>query len=317
MICHDCKKERVCKGNKKIILSLDGGGIRGVFQVCLLIKIQQETNRCLCTMFDMIVGTSIGGIIGIFLAQYDHSSVSKTLEDMINYDTLCTIMNKSLLDKVFENLQADPIYDGIGKTKILNEFFKIKKFGDVGIPCAVTTYNLKTCSPRVFCSWKPEDDHYDPVLLGNATSSAPTYFPMTKIDNEWYADGGVAANNPASIAYTLGKDYFGADTDICIVSLGTGTYDGCWDHDDLAGWGGPQWLMHGLIDMVMNAPGQMVSQNMTDLLDDHWLRLDSDLIGSIKTDDISRKNIAKMEAAACKVYEDNKDAIKAFLEKCE
>jgi patatin-like phospholipase/acyl hydrolase len=265
-------------------------------------------------MFDMIVGTSIGGATALFLSQYKQHSIHDTFTQMTNYDVVKNIAPKSLWDRLAGSIQTCPIYNGAGKRNTFANFLKVKKMKDLAIPCAVTTYNLKESDPRVFCSWEEKDGDYDPLLLAQATTAAPTYFPPVKIDNEWHADGGIACNNPSAIAYSLAKEYFEENSDIKILSIGTGKYDGCWnDHDDLDGWGPPAWVFNGLIDMLISAPGQAVTMNMEELLEEKFFRLNCTEIDNIKIDDITRCNVQKLKDAADNLFEANKDRITEFL----
>ena len=312
MNCIDCGQPKQPR-NIKYIASFDGGGVRALFQVRLLQHIKKTFNVCLCQLFDMVVGTSMGGVVALTLAQNNKKSIDKYLEYFLDSDKMNRIADKSIFDRVFGIIQTEPIYDGKGKTKVFKQQFDENLFGDVNIPCVVTGYNLKECLPNYFCSWKEEDAKFPIVTLADITTAIPIYFPPIKVNDTWWIDGGIAISNPAVSAYVIGRKYFGPDTDIRIISMGTGIYQENWNEHNLAEWGPPRWIYHGLVDLLMSAPTQAVTTMMSELLGKNWLRLDSSDIKNVKLDDTREETIQLIIRDADNVFEKNKDAISKFF----
>ena len=83
------------------------------------------------------------------------------------------------------------------------------------------------------------------VSACDASSAAPAYFPCVEVNNVWYIDGGVVANNPTMVAYAEACKIWGRGQDISVLSVGTGGMEG-----NAKGWGGIQWLKNGLLDVA-------------------------------------------------------------------
>jgi patatin-like phospholipase/acyl hydrolase len=253
---------------KKVrILSLDGGGIRGVIPATIVEYIEEQLkaktknpNARVADYFDMIVGTSTGGLLTCFYLKPNPEEgenqpttqypASKALEVYTEegYD----IFNNSKyfawfgLRQLWNATQYSPAYmestlqkyfkESDGKTDMmLNKMIK---------PCTVTTYNMNTKSSMFLRSTDSErkDDPRDYKVWEalRSTSAAPTYFPPAQIHNYakpvtplnklYNLDGGVFANNPTICAYSEARNMEFKDRGInqptasqmLILSIGTG-----------------------------------------------------------------------------------------------
>lgn len=312
LVCLDCGQPMKKNRERKTVLSLDGGGVRALFQIKLLQRIKEEQKTCLCQLFDMVVGTSMGGVSALALCYGNLTSIEITLNKMLDHKTMSKLANESILDKVLGQLQVDPVYDGKGKTRVMEELYP-GNFSDLGLPCVITGYNLEICQPYQFRSWNEKDGSIPISKIADITTAVPVYFPPIKHDNSWWVDGGIAEANPAMTAYAMAKDYFGQDTKIRILSIGTGVYRENWNDDDMNEWGAPRWLYHGLIDLLISAPTQAVTTTMAEILGSDWLRIDSPDITNIKLDDISEKSIKLLTQASDSLYEKKKEEIKILF----
>lgn len=239
--------------NKKVrILSLDGGGMRGIIPATVLIyveeKLQELTNNKearIADFFDLIVGTSTGGILTCFYLMPNPSKekkspsskypASKALEF---YDKKGgTIFNKSKnsswlgIRQLFNATQFKP--NNI--ENIFEEEFGDKKLSELLQPCIITSYDMESQSAVFFHSResKPGRDFRIKDVV-RSTSAAPTYFPPANILNLSSGqkminlDGGVFANNPAMCAYVearksdFGKVKNPGAKDMIFLSVGTG-----------------------------------------------------------------------------------------------
>ena len=234
------------------ILSLDGGGTRGVIPATLLDCIYQSTGQHPTDLFDLFAGTSTGGIIGIGLA---YGLEPEQLVDLY--------LNQS--DKVFHDTRLDDLRDGFGKNfgadyskkplqKILTSLFEEATLGDVNErlrqkgedKCLmVCTFHLNpdkdgqpvNFRPAIYHSNFIRDRDIKLVDLALRTSAGPTYFPI----HQNHIDGGVSINHPAMAAVSFAVNCNTAEKpeyrymdgankglgkslhELQVLSLGTGT----------------------------------------------------------------------------------------------
>jgi len=283
--------------NKKVrILSLDGGGIRGIIPATVLkyveeklIEITKNPNTRIVDYFDMIVGTSTGGILACF---YLTPNLNAKSEDPVSKFTASTaldfycekgykIFNGSKkrtwfgLRQIFYATKYSPK----NLENIFQQEFNNLKMSELLKPCIVTTYDMKSKTAFFFNSsdsLKIKSDFYVRDVV-RSTSAAPTYFPpaiVKGINSDQYMynlDGGVFANNPTMCAYAECRktkfkqiDYPGAEN-MLILSIGTG--GGQIKFPDLKKspkWGVINWaesvpeiMMDGSIDTVNHQLGNL------------------------------------------------------------
>ncbi len=202
------------------ILALDGGGIRGIFTASFLATLEDLSRGRIADHFDLIVGTSTGGIIGLALA---FGIPAKEILD------LYVGRGRQIFSRPRKlGMLLRPKYESGPLARILREVFGERIINDVLTPVCVTSYELTDSYPRI---WK--DDHAEDSLDGGenlawkialATSSAPIYFPgTTVVTGDSHVDGGLFANNPALVGLTEAVKYFRRPLDrIRILSVGAG-----------------------------------------------------------------------------------------------
>lgn len=196
------------------ILSVDGGGIKGLYPARILQLIEERYQLKIADQFDMICGTSTGGLIALAL------SIGKPASEIV-----------SLYQNKGQEIFPDP-KTKIGKafqlTKQLGFGGKYKKdalqdslidlFGETTLKDASTylcipSFNLTLGMPRVFKNPHPngnlfKDANIKMVDAALATSAAPSYLPVHEINNALYCDGGMWANNPSLCGLLEALDYF-------------------------------------------------------------------------------------------------------------
>ena len=333
------------------ILSIDGGGTRGIIPATIIDCIFEETGKQPFEIFDLLAGTSTGGILAIGYAN------GISTGDMINL-----YLDKA--DDIFYDNIADDIRDMFGKNigadysnrrfkKILKNLFGNKTLGD--------TYNLHGIRKDLMvCSFhlNPQENgkpvNFKPVIyhsgfirdkevkltdLALMTSAAPTYFPIYQN----HIDGAVALHNPAmaAIAFAINKRNDGINhrypdgknrglgyklSDVHILSLGTGTSNMNFIPKNKIGkgdWGNFQWIKY-LPDMLTETNMQTSLYYLDQLLDDHqYLRIQlffdreeaPDLIKDKNIGmDVKRKDLLlAMKQYAEEYFEQNKSGILEFL----
>lgn len=195
------------------ILSIDGGGIKGLYSARILDKFEKKFNCKTSDHFDMICGTSTGGLIAL------------ALTDLMSAEDICKFYEEKG-EKIFPKQKEIPIpfirkidkgfwkqiafggkYSNQGLKESLEEIFGDKIIGDANNLLCIPSYSVTEAKPKVFKFDHQEgslsrDNKARMVDIALATSAAPTYFPMAELpfyNNEQFIDGGVWANNPTLV----------------------------------------------------------------------------------------------------------------------
>lgn len=224
--------------SKRKILSLDGGGIKGVFAAAFLETIEEATGKRIAEHFDLIAGTSTGGIIALGLGlgmsakeitqfyvndgprifnQHNPLDVQSSITKLKGW--LCVKKNTS------KQIIA-PKYDSTELRKALERAFQSNRLGDSKVRLIVPAYHadkedvyvFKTKHhPRLQLDWKESA-----VNVALATAAAPTYFQAHPMPSGApMIDGGIWANNPVGLAAVEARSVLGwKEDDLYIVRLG-------------------------------------------------------------------------------------------------
>jgi len=237
------------------ILSLIGGGIRGAFVTSYLKELEQKLGRPIADSFDLIAGTSTGGIIAAGLA------FGLSADDMHQFyvDYGATIFSKPkpyqakgiyrylfpMVDWIFQKRTGSSLDTAFRSRYCPDalEFSFEKGFGEhtLGdIKCTrliMPAVNLTKGEPHVFRSTHlPKAVHDKDIKIAEAiiaTTAAPTYFPHRQIGDSAFVDGGVWASDPSMLAVAeairiqqfekqLNTDAAIVTNDIHLLSVGTG-----------------------------------------------------------------------------------------------
>lgn len=203
---------------KRFILSIDGGGMRGIYSALLLQHLETRAEKQCYKMFDLIGGTSIGGILAFGLG------TGIKAKDMVKLfeDNVPKIFKKdwSYTTKTLFGLNGAK-YKAKNLDKFLKEIFGDKKIQSTLVDTLCTTYDITWSTPHVIKSYK-----FDNLTIKDAcrcTSAAPTFFPSYELDNHLYVDGAVFVNNPTLVLYTEAKKLYPYD-EIYVLSIGTTNY---------------------------------------------------------------------------------------------
>lgn len=209
--------------NEKIfkILCIDGGGIKGLYSAQILKHLEEKFDCHLSDYFDMLCGTSTGGLIALALSLKIPTSDICNFYDNEGPKIFPTFKKIKFRGKKYSNGTVKQLVNG-GKfsdknLKIaLNKIFGEKKIGESNNLLCIPSYNITEARPFIFKFDHKEGDLnrdnkalYVDVAL--ATSAAPTYFPMAQIsyyDNKQFIDGGVWGNNPTLVGYLEALQYF-------------------------------------------------------------------------------------------------------------
>jgi len=186
------------------VLSLDGGGIRGLITAILLERMEEAHPRFL-SYVDLFAGTSTGGLLALGLASGMAPKEIRSLYEEMGKQ----VFSNSFLDDVLDLGSLIGAEYGIGPLKrALEHRFGDMRLGDLPKKVLVSSFDLDNCpqDKNRLRTWKAKFFHNYPGLDSDGdqkvvdvalrTSNAPTYFPIY----QGYVDGGVVANNPSVCA---------------------------------------------------------------------------------------------------------------------
>jgi patatin-like phospholipase/acyl hydrolase len=293
------------------VLSIDGGGIRGVIPAAVLAEVERRTDRTVPELFDLVAGTSTGGIIALGLTTPGEDGGPRwRAADLLELYRRegGHIFSRSVWQRIrTADGVLDEKYPADGLEAALLRYFGTARLRDALAPVLVTSYELERRKPFFFRSRRAAaDPTYDFLTreAARATSAAPTYFEPPRLvndaDGQRYAlvDGGVFANNPVMCAYAevLAED---RAADVMMVSLGTGQLNRPIHYEDAKDWGLLGWA-RPVLDVVLDGVSDTTDYELEQLLGpERHARLQIELIGaSDNLDDASPENVANLERKA-------------------
>jgi hypothetical protein len=204
------------------ILSIDGGGIKGLYSATILKKFEDKFECSTSDYFDMICGTSTGGLIALALSlKISADDICKFYEEK---GQLIFPKNKKI--KVpffgiidygfFKQIAKGGKYSDTGLKESLTEIFGDKQIKDCNNLLCIPSYSVTESKPKVFkydhLQGNLSRDNLAPIVgIALATSAAPTYFPLAEMEYfnyEQFIDGGVWANNPTLVGLLEALNYF-------------------------------------------------------------------------------------------------------------
>jgi patatin-like phospholipase/acyl hydrolase len=286
-------------GQKFRILSIDGGGLRGIIPVMILQEIEKRTGKRIHELFDLIAGTSTGALVACAVSLGDGKGQPEyTLDEVLKVYTERgkeIFPHKTGLAKFFRDVSSvfNPEFSAKGIDHVLRELLGTKKITDCLKPLFITTYDLG-CNEAVFFKTRHairnEAENAQLYDVCRATSAGPTFLPAYEctFDNKKrvFVDGGVFMNNPAVGAVVEVSKYhkekpYSRDVedifpDICVLSIGTGHYS-CNLVEKIRKGGLLRWAQP-ISDLMMQGVNQATTYQADELLEDNqFLRLTIDI----------------------------------------
>jgi len=285
------------------VLAIDGGGIRGLIPALVLTELERRTGRRSFEMFDLIAGTSTGGILACALSAPDPLPASDLVE-------LYTGEGPKIFDRsLFQRIRSadgllDEKYDDAALDRALERFLEHKRLAETRPDLIVPSYDTALPGPYFFKTTKaketPEADDFPLSIVARATSAAPTYFEALEAGDKALVDGGVFATNPAmcALAEVLNQENV-RPRDVILLSLGCGQRTEKHSFDQIKDWGLVGWA-RPILDVVFDGVSDAVDYQLQRVLDpERYLRLQVELtLASDHLDDASEDNLAKLQAQA-------------------
>jgi uncharacterized protein len=301
--------------NKCNVLTLDGGGVKGYLTAKVLRNIEQSLNELgkedinLGQRFDLIVGTSTGGIIAAALA------IGRSAKEIFE-------LYETLIPKVFSNSNIiGTKYSNVILKEELQNILGDLTLADVKTGLCLTSVDVENSSPRFHKSgyFDRNSNRLDEKLVDVvlASAAAPTFFPLIDtLHSSNLTDGGIVANNPSLVGFIEALQLVeGRKDDIALISIGTG--EQChmpYNVEKLKNGGKLSWIAQckpryllsnpikhigsPLIELLMESQSKLAHHQTQFLLGKKYLRINPKLSVSIELDDsekiASLKNLADL-----------------------
>jgi predicted acylesterase/phospholipase RssA len=273
------------------LLSIDGGGIRGLIPALVLAEIERRTERRIADLVDMIAGTSTGGILACALGKPDPLPAAEIASLYVEEGP--RIFDRSLLKQITSlGGYLDERYSDKGLVRALERYLGDTPMTAATVPLLLTAYDTEA---RAIHLLRSEGEHSGASMVdaAHATSAAPTYFEPVRLDGATLIDGGVFAVNPSLVAYAelRGK------LDL-LLSLGTGEHTRPLPYEKVKDWGQLEWA-RPVLDVVFDGGQDAVDMQLRALLADGYVRLQIQLEkASDDLDDASADNLGRLRDEA-------------------
>ncbi len=326
------------------ILSIDGGGIKGIIPGTILAhleeKIQQATGNNadrIADYFDLIAGTSTGGILTCLLLCPDNSNRPKyTAKEAVDFYLKKgdSIFSSDIWKRIKTmNGLLDEKYSATELENGFVEFFGDTKLSQLIKPCLITAYDIEYSKTVFFNSMdlkKHPDNDFLVRDVARATSAAPTYFEVSRISSNngtYYPliDGGIFANNPAMCAFAeatkLQNDFSIQNT--FILSLGTGAdrkNAQSIPYKKAKDWGIAEWVKP-LITILMKSSAETVHYQLNSIFQnagkaENYIRVEPSLVTADPVmDNATPSNMEALYQDAKHFIEQNEDKFTTIVEK--
>uniref|UniRef100_A0ACD5Y7C5 Uncharacterized protein n=1 Tax=Avena sativa TaxID=4498 RepID=A0ACD5Y7C5_AVESA len=288
-------------GSTVAVLSIDGGGVRGIIPGTILAFLEEKLQEFdgpdarISDYFDMIAGTSTGGLVTAMLTAPNAEGRPLFAAKDINnfYLEHCPSIFPSASKGSFGLLKSmmGPKYTGEYLHTVVKKLLGDTRLDQTLKNVVITTFDIKLLQPTIFSTYDAMKDVSKNALLSDvciSTSAAPTYLPGHHFQTEDeegrprdfnLIDGGVAANNPTLLAMThVSKQILMGNPDFfpikpadygkfMILSLGTGTakIEEKFDAAECSRWGLLGWLYNRGATPIIDS----FSQASADLVDIH------------------------------------------------
>lgn len=303
----------------KYVLSIDGGGIRGIIPATILKYVEEKTGYPSAELFDLIAGTSTGGILGSALVVPDKNrKPANSANDILKLysEDGEKIFSNTFWKKVSSmNGLFNERYSNIELSRALDRIY-----GDISLdkalkPLLITSYDLESREPFFFRSYENNAKNCLFKDAARGTSAAPAFFEPYLLTEQSgrkvLIDGSIIANNPAMFAYVEARKIFKTER-MKIFSLGTGQHENYLKpipYEKVKHWGFVKWAVPGLT-IMLDESSSSVDMQLESLLGKKFIRLQPVLTQTDDSiDDITPENISNMQSEAAYFIERNYDLL--------
>lgn len=310
-------KMQTDKNKKILILSIDGGGVKGAGVAFYLKEIEKHFNKPIAELFDLLVGNSTGALLATAMST-GNIPASEVLK--IYSEKGKDIFKKKPLFKRIFSLGGliDEKYELLNLVNVVKQFLKETTFKDTKTKLMTISYDLYTKKPFIHKSWKSKINF--PLWVAAVSSAAaPTYFePLlykdeTGLDYGFIDGGATAINNPTMCALAEALNMGYTLENIYVLSFGTGYYQKDIDPVKTLNWGLLEWLKT-ILDILLDGSNIAVDYQVSSILkSSNYLRINFPLSANLAPMD-NYKNIPELIKLAESNFINVQDKIYKFIE---
>src|SRR5450759_2073353 len=247
------------------ILALDGGGAKALFTAHVLARLEQDLGVSIKDSFDLIAGTSAGGIVALGLgAGLTPSEIVSHYEELV--ETVFPAARRRPWRRP-RQLTA-PIYDASALRTVLTKVLGERLLGDSVKRLVIPAWDVQRGAVHIFKTPHhtrlARDWRIPMVDIAMATSAAPLYFPAARVDGHRLIDGGVWANNPSVVAIAEAVSMLDVPLS-CIRVLNVGTIDQLTNHPKRRDRGGLLQWAKPITPLILSAGsrgGQGIAEHL-------------------------------------------------------
>jgi patatin-like phospholipase/acyl hydrolase len=292
------------------VLAIDGGGIRGIIPATVLADLELRAGRPVAELFDLIAGTSTGGILALALTAPGEDGRPRfrahELPGLYAQEGP-EIFHRSVFHRIRSGGGTlDERYPSDGLRRVLGRYFGELRLSQALAEVLITAYETEGRRPFFFrrSGARQEAAADFPMRdVAHATSAAPTYFEAVRLGELSLIDGGVFAVNPAMCALAEVVARGGEQEDVLMVSLGTGTLNRPLPWKQIRDWGRLEWAQP-VIDVIFDGISDTVDFQAREILGEGYWRLQTELRrASDDLDDARPGNLAALQAEAADLVE--------------
>ncbi|MEQ1777657.1 MAG: patatin-like phospholipase family protein, partial [Nitrosomonas sp.] len=234
--------------SSKSVLSLDGGGSHMLIQLSVLACLEEDTGTSTYDLFDMIAGSSSGGLITCLILGR-RISAGQIIQMALQEKLLEKMMVAHWMHRLLNKLQIRPKYTGKQKSSTLQAELANLRLSSLSKRILIPCFNLNQDRLEIFTN----ENSFDFLLseIADACTAAPSYYPPVRMeDGNWRMDGGVGMNNPGLSAYLHARQCWN-DCDIRVLSIGSGWRSFAVNGNQACGYGGLQWSAKGIASIIL------------------------------------------------------------------
>ncbi|AKR42356.1 CBASS cGAMP-activated phospholipase [Methylophilus sp. TWE2] len=257
------------------VLALSGGGYRGLYTATILTELEKAFGQPIAKHFDLICGTSVGGILALGLANEIPAS---NLKLMFEDEGKTIFQSRNLIRKVF-GYWGCAKHDNSGLKTVLKKYFNDTTLGELKHRVFVPSVNYTTGRGQFFKTPHHKsfemDHRMSLVDVALATAAAPVYFPLFKHSRGVFADGGLVGNSPGFFGLHEIRQFLAPDQKVRVrvLSIGTMTIGATVGGDVSLDRGFGKWR-GDLFDLVISAQESSVDYMLRHELKDDYFRID-------------------------------------------
>lgn len=257
------------------VLALSGGGYRSLYTATVLAELETALGRPIASHFDLICGTSAGGMLALGLAA---EIPADELKALFEHEGNRIFGNRRFLRQLL-GFWLTAKHDSAGLREVLTERFQDATIGDLKHRVLVPAVNYSTGRGQFFKTpHHPsfELDHRMKIVdVGLATAAAPVYFPLARNDRGVFADGGLVGNAPGLFGLHEVNTFLAPKQKalVRVLSIGTMTIGATVRGNASLDRGFGKWR-GGLFDLTISAQESSVDYMLRQLLADDYFQID-------------------------------------------